>query len=289
MYRYLDRMWEAWDNHVLSAQRRSTPVRQPWECVPGYMDWYKNITHLYVEHTDEPRIHEHQNFNEHADRIALALQISHPIIDASYQEGIRHPYRLYQAIETLRALRTFTILSSSIPTKTHLNSTVLCRFYASQPQQHNPTPTASEDDENGDSVFDSSEYTLPNIGLDSGPEIAPKPTWDENYRAKANRAIFGEETQIQNSRILVKEEEKRRRAAALAKALLEAALERPDEEEEEEEDVVVKEEDQKSLSVGIIGAPNAGKSALTNYMVAVLLLEESDPFDFYDIGVVSMK
>ncbi|GMP24879.1 hypothetical protein CsSME_00043671 [Camellia sinensis var. sinensis] len=26
MYRYLDRMWEAWDNHVLSAQRRSTPA-----------------------------------------------------------------------------------------------------------------------------------------------------------------------------------------------------------------------------------------------------------------------
>ncbi|KAI3870029.1 hypothetical protein MKW98_021537, partial [Papaver atlanticum] len=37
--------------------------------------------------------------------------------------------------------------------------------------------------------------------------------------------------------------------------------------EEEEEDMIVKEEDQKSLSVGIIGAPNAGKSALTNFMV----------------------
>lgn len=49
---------------------------------------------------------------------------------------------------------------------------------------------------------------------------------------------------------------------ALAKALLEAAIGGPDEEEEE-----VKEEDQKSLSVGIIGAPNAGKSSLTNYMV----------------------
>ncbi|XP_028109692.1 protein MAIN-LIKE 2-like [Camellia sinensis] len=34
-------------------------------------------------------------------RIALALQISHPIIDAGYQEGIRHPYRLYQAIESM--------------------------------------------------------------------------------------------------------------------------------------------------------------------------------------------
>ncbi|XP_028097081.1 serine/threonine-protein phosphatase 7 long form homolog [Camellia sinensis] len=101
MYRYLDRMWEAWDNHVLSAQRRSTPVRQPWQCVPGYMDWYKNIAHLYVEHTDEPRVHDHQDFSEHADRIAHALQISHPIIDAGYEEGIRHPYRLYQAIESM--------------------------------------------------------------------------------------------------------------------------------------------------------------------------------------------
>ncbi|XP_028108651.1 protein MAIN-LIKE 1-like [Camellia sinensis] len=27
MHRYLDRIWEAWDNHVLSEQRRSTPVR----------------------------------------------------------------------------------------------------------------------------------------------------------------------------------------------------------------------------------------------------------------------
>ncbi|XP_028117105.1 uncharacterized protein LOC114314815 [Camellia sinensis] len=65
------------------------------------MDWYKNITHLYVEHTDEPSVRDHQDFSEHADRIAHALQISHPIIDAGYQEGIRHPYRLYQAIESM--------------------------------------------------------------------------------------------------------------------------------------------------------------------------------------------
>ncbi|XP_028085576.1 protein MAIN-LIKE 1-like [Camellia sinensis] len=59
MYRYLDRIWEACDNNVLSKQRRSTP------------------------------------------RIAHALQISHPIINAGYEEGIRHPYRLYQAIESM--------------------------------------------------------------------------------------------------------------------------------------------------------------------------------------------
>ncbi|KHN35766.1 GTP-binding protein ERG [Glycine soja] len=40
-----------------------------------------------------------------------------------------------------------------------------------------------------------------------------------------------------------------------------------DEEEEGKGAGLVKEDDQKSLSVGIIGAPNAGKSALTNYMV----------------------
>ncbi|XP_028101388.1 protein MAIN-LIKE 2-like [Camellia sinensis] len=96
MYRYLDRIWEAWDNHVLSEQRRSTPVHQPWECVPGYiyMNWYMNITHLYVEHTNEPRVHDHQDFSQHAD-------ISYPITDAGYEEGIRHPYRLYQAIESM--------------------------------------------------------------------------------------------------------------------------------------------------------------------------------------------
>ncbi|CAL5373407.1 unnamed protein product [Camellia sinensis] len=37
MYTYLDIIWEAWDNHVLSDRRRSTPVRQPWDYVPGWL------------------------------------------------------------------------------------------------------------------------------------------------------------------------------------------------------------------------------------------------------------
>jgi len=77
--------------------------------------------------------------------------------------------------------------------------------------------------------------------------------------------VFGDEPK---GRMKFKEEEEERKTKALEKALLEAALSKPEEEEEEDEDVgVVKEEDQKSLSVGIIGAPNAGKSSLTNYMV----------------------
>ena len=75
--------------------------------------------------------------------------------------------------------------------------------------------------------------------------------------------IFGEEGP--KGKLRLKEEEDERRRRALAKALLEAALDGGDKEEEEEMKGLgmVKEEDQKSLSVGIIGAPNAGKSALT--------------------------
>ncbi|KAF7147075.1 hypothetical protein RHSIM_Rhsim03G0048600 [Rhododendron simsii] len=165
-------------------------------------------------------------------------------------------------MKALRSLRTLALLSSPPKlTKAHLNSPLLYRLYSAQPHQ-NDSVAATSDDESGENTFDSTQYTLPNKGFDS---ITSNPTWDEKYREKADRAVFGEETNVRN---LVKEEERKRRAAALARALLEAALDRPDEEEEEEEegDLVVKEEDQKSLSVGIIGAPNAGKSALTNYM-----------------------
>lgn len=74
------------------------------------------------------------------------------------------------------------------------------------------------------------------------------------------------------------EDEERERATRLARALLEAALGQPD--EDEEEDMVVKEEDQRSLSVGIIGAPNAGKSCLTNFMVKLWL------FYALDLGLI---
>lgn len=89
--------------------------------------------------------------------------------------------------------------------------------------------------------------------------------WDEKYRERADRVVFGKESRKAEMRVLAEEEEKEeeeRKRRLLAKAMLQAALERDEEEEEE-----VNEEDQKSLAVGIIGPPNAGKSALTNYMV----------------------
>ena len=160
-------------------------------------------------------------------------------------------------MKALRGLRALTTLSSKTQ-KPHLTSNLLYRFYAAQPQQqdHSTTTNSLEDHEDDDAVFDSSQFALPNMGTSPVPD---QPTWDREYRAKADRTIFGEETQKQKS----EEDERKRRAIVLAKALLEAALQKPD----EEDDMPVKEEDQRSLSVGIIGAPNAGKSSLTNHVV----------------------
>lgn len=103
-----------------------------------------------------------------------------------------------------------------------------------------------------------------------------QPTWDKQYRAKADEVIFGKKKKKKTQKEEEEEEEKveEEKRRALAKALLEAALEAAGDDEDDKEedgDSVVKEEDQKSLSVGIVGAPNAGKSALTNYMVCFVL------------------
>ncbi|KAF3441116.1 hypothetical protein FNV43_RR15027 [Rhamnella rubrinervis] len=169
-------------------------------------------------------------------------------------------------MKALRALRALATISAN-PNINPLNpTTIFHRFYAAQPQEDDlsHSPTFSDSDNGSDSVFDSSHYTIPSIGSNAKAQTPKQPTWDERYRDKADKLIFGKEAQKRKLRALEEAEEERRRV--LAKALLEAALERGDD-EDENEDLVVKEEDQKSLSVGIIGAPNAGKSALTNYMV----------------------
>ncbi|XP_062012259.1 GTP-binding protein ERG [Rosa rugosa] len=166
-------------------------------------------------------------------------------------------------MKSLRALR----LLSSKPTNTTPSPTFLLlrrrRFYAAQPQQSDPTHTPSSSESDAENSFDSTHYDLPTTASDSKPQ---NPSWDEKYRSKADRLVPGDEAHKAKLRFL-KEEEDERKRRLLAKALLEAALERGDEEESDGEEEVVKEEDQKSLTVGIIGAPNAGKSALTNYMV----------------------
>lgn len=194
-------------------------------------------------------------------------------------------------MKALRFLQTLSNHSTKTPKNRHFNPTFLARFYASQTLEET---TVSEPEEpqitnnNNGYGFDSSHYELPNInlglGLDEGETRGTnrESTWDEKYRRKANKTLFGEEHEKlvkekkskkkikSKSERLVEQEEKRRRTVILSKVLLEAAVAATDDDDDVEEDddnEVVKVEDQLSLSVGIIGAPNAGKSALTNFMV----------------------
>lgn len=165
-------------------------------------------------------------------------------------------------MKSLRALRIVSTLASKPPPFLYTNQNLLSHFFSAQPDQNE-----SENDIN-DSVFDSTHYMI-DSSFDNNSNAVSTPhkesTWDEKYRERVDKLVFKKETQKGKLQILEEQEEQveEQRRRLLAKALLEAALERPDEEEDGE----VREEDQKSLSVGIIGAPNAGKSALTNFMV----------------------
>lgn len=169
----------------------------------------------------------------------------------------------------MKALRVLRTLSSTI-SKPHFNSPLnLPRFYSAQLETQTPLVSSPSEDENGAGVFDSSQFAIPSLdNLDFGKKVKEEAGWNERFRERADEKIFGKKIEgKRNLRVVEREEQKRRRAAILARTLLEAALEKGDEDDEEVDCLSVKEEDQKSLSVGIIGAPNAGKSALTNFMV----------------------
>ncbi|XP_052164160.1 GTP-binding protein ERG [Oryza glaberrima] len=165
-------------------------------------------------------------------------------------------------VGALRPLRTQTL--SPIPTPLRVLST------ASASSSSASAAASSSDSDSAaapDADFDSSEFALP----PSGPTPPPPPQqarnpvsalrklrFDPSLRARADEALFGKERGGVDDAV----EEERSREVALA--LLEAALEPPDDDLGPGE---VREEDQMSLSVGIVGAPNAGKSSLTNTMV----------------------
>ncbi|KAG6788786.1 hypothetical protein POTOM_004863 [Populus tomentosa] len=187
-------------------------------------------------------------------------------------------------MKSLRALRIASTLASKPPPFLYTNQNLLSHFFSAQPDQNE-----SEND-NSDSVFDSTHYTIDssfNNNSNTTSASHKEPTWDERYRERVDKLVFKKETQKGKLRTLEEQEEQveEQRRRLLAKALLEAALERPDEEEGEE----VREEDQKSLSVGIIGAPNAGKSALTNFMLMDSEVRKTDKLVGTKVAAVSRK
>ncbi|KAF8030705.1 hypothetical protein BT93_D0019 [Corymbia citriodora subsp. variegata] len=166
-------------------------------------------------------------------------------------------------MKSLRALRILAALHTRPCPSNFTSSPVsLLRPFSAQPEE-------DSDPNDSDSVFNSSHYVLP---TPAGDHPAPRqPTWSKQHRRRADEVLFGDKKAV---RVLeddedkedLEEDEEEEKRRVLAKALLQAALAAPDDEDDDEE-TAVREEDQKSLAVGIIGAPNAGKSALTNFMV----------------------
>ncbi|KAL7233499.1 hypothetical protein ACSBR1_017174 [Camellia fascicularis] len=106
MYHYLDQIWKSWDNHVLSAQRRSTPIRHPADCIDGHMQWYTSITHLYSQQPThrssfDPCAQDNRSDVQNVERIDHALRIVHLIIEVGHNASVRELNRLYGAIKRM--------------------------------------------------------------------------------------------------------------------------------------------------------------------------------------------
>ncbi|CAD6247021.1 unnamed protein product [Miscanthus lutarioriparius] len=161
-------------------------------------------------------------------------------------------------LQALRPLQTLSLNPApGTPTPLRLLSTSSAA--ASSDSDSAPAPAADAD-------FNSADYALPTPGpapsrkINNPVAALRKLRFDPSLRARADEALFGKRL---GGAAVEEEEEDRSRDVALA--LLDAAMEPPDEDEEDFGEV--REEDQMSLSVGIVGAPNAGKSSLTNTMV----------------------
>ncbi|PUZ50535.1 hypothetical protein GQ55_6G066000 [Panicum hallii var. hallii] len=159
-------------------------------------------------------------------------------------------------LQALRPLQTLSLTPAPLRLLSSSSSAAASSDSDSAPA---PAPAADAD-------FDSAEYDLPTPGPAPSRKInipvsaLRKLRFDPALRARADEALFGE---VRGGAAVEEEDEERSRDVALA--LLDAAMEPPDEEDEDPGEV--REEDQMSLSVGIVGAPNAGKSSLTNTMV----------------------
>ncbi|KAG2577410.1 GTP-binding protein ERG-like [Panicum virgatum] len=164
-------------------------------------------------------------------------------------------------LQALRPLQTLSLTPvPAIPAPLRLLSSSSSAAASSDSDSAPATAPAADAD------FDSAEYDLPTPGpapsrkINNPVSALRKLRFDPALRARADEALFGE---VRGGAAVEDEEEERSRDVALA--LLDAAMEPPDEEDEDPGEV--REEDQMSLSVGIVGAPNAGKSSLTNIMV----------------------
>lgn len=111
----------------------------------------------------------------------------------------------------MKALRVLRNLSSTI-SKPHFNSPlILSRFYSETQTQVFSSPS---EDENGDGVFDSSQFAIPSLdNLEIGKKVKEDVGWNERFRERADEKIFGKKVEGKKGlREVEREEQKRRRA-----------------------------------------------------------------------------
>jgi hypothetical protein len=77
LYQYVGGMWETWQDHVLHQNNRSRPAIKPWDCVPGYMDYYRQISHPIVQPLDMRSGHQEHGQSSHVTTLTQVFVMYH--------------------------------------------------------------------------------------------------------------------------------------------------------------------------------------------------------------------
>lgn len=77
---------------MLSEIARSVLVLHPWDCVPGYLDWFTSISHVQVQNLTHrskhnPRTKTSANYRQLQFRIDSALSILRSMLEIGYNEA----------------------------------------------------------------------------------------------------------------------------------------------------------------------------------------------------------
>jgi len=71
-YTWSDSFWDRWQSHTLSRAERSIEVRYQWDTVNGYMDWFRQISHLIIQNLSNRSLAPGHTRGEDVDAIVLA-------------------------------------------------------------------------------------------------------------------------------------------------------------------------------------------------------------------------
>ena len=72
---YLAQLWDQAIDHLL--QNRSCPITRPSDCVPGYLEWYRRVSHPIVQNpkrrsTHQPHVPDFED-TRYAEIITVSL------------------------------------------------------------------------------------------------------------------------------------------------------------------------------------------------------------------------